>query len=113
MVVRTRSVPMMSTSAYYAHLYATGSLQGAFSHVYPDTVKALPIPILTEPPPDPPTDWWDRVRESCPGGNLSRQAMRRAFRSRGELASVIGAIAERRQQVEARREKRALISWLS
>jgi hypothetical protein len=93
---------------YYAELYATGSLQGAFSHVYPDTVKALPIPILRSLPQEPPDDWWDRGRDLVSGGRrVSPTAIRRAFKKRSVVASVLAAAAERRQEVEGRRATRA------
>jgi hypothetical protein len=44
---------------YYAALFATGSLQGRFSHVYPEAVKLLPVPKLEAPIvyPEVSLDW--------------------------------------------------------
>ena len=91
---------------YYADLYATGSLQGAFSHVYPDTVKQLPIPQLLAPLPDAPPDWFSRVQALGGAGSTSRTAVRREFGTREQLAAVVTACARRRQETELRRVER-------
>jgi len=92
----------------YAELYATGSLQGAFSHVYPDMVKGLPIPKLNQAPDEPPKDWQRRLIAQARGGRHSRASVWRAFRTRGELAAVLAAAAQARQKLEmGRAERRA------
>jgi TaqI-like C-terminal specificity domain len=92
---------------YYAELFATGSLQGAFSHVYPETVKELPIPRLTEPLGDPAADWTRRTDELA-GGAVDRGTLRRLFPTRNESAATLAAVAERRQQLEGERAQRAM-----
>lgn len=92
---------------YYADLYATGSLQGAFSHVYPDTVKTLPIPTLMQAPPEPPEDWRESAKALSGGRRVTRAAIRRTFRNRHTVAGVLTAAARSRQQVEAARRSRA------
>jgi hypothetical protein len=91
---------------YYGELYATGSLQGAFSHVYPNTVKDLPIPRLDGRLPDPPADWLDSLGAAVGGDRQDRAALRRGFASRDEAAAALAAAAERRQDVEGRRVRR-------
>ena len=91
----------------YAELYATGSLQGAFSHVYPDMVKGLPIPMLRKAPGDAPRDWFSRFAGQASGERFSRAGVRRAFGSdRDQIAAVLSAAAERRQQLEFARGRR-------
>ena len=90
----------------YAELYATGSLQGAFSHVYPNMVKGLPIPKLDQAPPEAPKDWFSELAAESQGGRFSRAAVRRAFATRAEVAAVIASAARRRQEVEQRRGQR-------
>jgi TaqI-like C-terminal specificity domain len=86
---------------YYAELYATGSLQGAFSHVYPNTLKALPIPRLDSPPSDVPPDWRTRIDQA-----LTTRAAARAFPNRREASAVLAAVALHRQELEMGRHKR-------
>lgn len=93
---------LLSRSALqlYAELYATGSLQGAFSHVYPEMVKGLPIPELAECPGDAPEGWFARLDGESSKGRLSQAAVRRVYKDRGEIAAVLAAAAERQQELE-------------
>jgi TaqI-like C-terminal specificity domain len=95
-----------SALALYSELYATGSLQGAFSHVYPNMVKSLPVPKLNEHPGDEPDDWFDRLAKEAKIGRLSRTAVGRALRTRSEVAAALTGAARRRQEREFEREKR-------
>jgi hypothetical protein len=90
----------------YAELYATGSLQGAFSHVYPDMVKGLPIPELKERPGAAVEDWFAGLDHELSKGRLSVAAVRRVFAQRDQVAATLVAAAEKRQDLEARRERR-------
>jgi hypothetical protein len=93
-------------SQLYAELYATGSLQGAFSHVYPNMVKGLPIPKLESLPAEAPKDWFERLSEQVVRGHLSRSGVRRALGGRLQAAAALEAAARRRQAVELRRGRR-------
>ncbi|MGH2964473.1 MAG: TaqI-like C-terminal specificity domain-containing protein [Solirubrobacterales bacterium] len=97
------SRPVLS---YYAGLYATGSLQGAFSHVYPNTVKELPIPQLDGPPQDAHDDWFERVEAAVGGERYDRGALRAAFPSRSEAISALTAASRRRVALESERAER-------
>jgi hypothetical protein len=99
---------LLSRSALglYAELYATGSLQGAFSHVYPDMVKGLPIPELRERPGEAVGDWFAGLDRELSKGRLSVAAVRRVFPQRDQVAAALTAAAERRQGLEAQRERR-------
>jgi hypothetical protein len=100
---------MMSRPALelYAELYATGSLQGAFSHVYPDMVKGLPIPELGDAPASAPDDWFDRLSRESSRDRISRAGVTRALEGRAEIAAVLAAAAQRRQDLELDRRKRS------
>jgi TaqI-like C-terminal specificity domain len=93
---------LMSRSAMdlYAELYATGSLQGAFSHVYPDMVKGLPIPTLSSAVSEAPDDWYDTLLHEGTNERFSRSGVRRAFRTRDKIAAVLTAAARQRQLLE-------------
>jgi|GEM_PF-5749259 len=92
----------------YAELYATGSLQGAFSHVYPNMVKGLPIPKLKKAPEDAPEGWVQQLEELGARGKISRTAIKRVFRKRSEMSSGLTAAARERQRLEGERQKREL-----
>jgi hypothetical protein len=94
--------------SYYAELYATGSLQGAFSHVYPNTLKELPVPRLDSPLGSPASDWSDRLRAAVGGGRFDRAALRAGFPAREDAAATIAAAARRRQELEASRSEHAV-----
>lgn len=84
----------------YAELYATGSLQGAFSHVYPDMVKGLPIPKLHQAPGEAPDGWEQTLARSASSDRHSRASVRRAFKTRAEIAAALAAAARERQELE-------------
>jgi hypothetical protein len=91
----------------YAELYATGSLQGAFSHVYPDMVKGLPIPKVAKAPGEAPANWFAKLAAQAPSGRHSRASVRRAFPSRDKLVAALTAAARRRQELELHRDTRS------
>lgn len=90
----------------YAELYATGSLQGAFSHVYPNMVKGLPIPKLKEAPGEVPEGWLGQLQDLDAGGKISRTAVKRLLGGRTEVSAVLTAAARERQVVEVERQER-------
>ena len=87
-----------SVVSYYRELYATGSLQGDYSHVYPETVKLLPVPRLDEPPAEAPPEWQERLRD-LPRGQRAAEWLGRRFGDRSTVASVVAAAARRRQEI--------------
>jgi hypothetical protein len=99
---------VMSSSVleYYAELFATGSLQGAFSHVYPNTVKALPIPKLDAPLGEAPSGWLEEARRCRRGASVDGAALRRTFGERHVAAAVVATCARRRQELESELDRR-------
>jgi hypothetical protein len=85
-------------TAYYRELYATGSLQGEYSHVYPETVKLLPLPRLDEPVDNPPPNW-QTVLDDMPTQGRAPAWIWRQFGGRGGVASVLSAATRRRQEI--------------
>jgi TaqI-like C-terminal specificity domain len=98
---------------YYRELYATGSLQGWFSHVYPETVKGLPVPELHEEPVEPPDGWNAKVESATAARSIRR--LLSSFASRGQVAFGLAATARRRQDLERVRvgRERDFLDWLT
>jgi hypothetical protein len=86
-----------SVTSYYRELYATGSLQGDYSHVYPETVKLLRIPRLDQPVHEPPDDWQTQL-DKLPQPERAPEWLGKRL-TRSEVASVLAAAAKRRQEL--------------
>jgi TaqI-like C-terminal specificity domain/Eco57I restriction-modification methylase/N-6 DNA Methylase len=99
--------------SYYRELYATGSLQGDYSHVYPETVKLLPIPRLEGPIADPPDDW-QRALNDMPTPARAAAWMWRRFGGHSGVAAVLSAATRRRQEIafEIIRHENDFLDWM-